>query len=103
MKDVVADHMERCARLTPEDIEALEVSVCQSWYKGGMEHSTALSVAITAMNLKMETDEWDFDWEHQPGTWDVSIALSVRELIGEVQFEILVAPWVLVMGRTWEA
>ena len=33
---------------------------------------------------------------------DVQYALLQKHLLGEAQFETLVAPWVKVMGRTWE-
>ena len=33
---------------------------------------------------------------------DVQYALLQKHLISEARFEALVAPWVKVMGRTWE-
>ena len=38
-----------------------------------------------------------------PGTTDALTALVVKDLISTEDFEILVGPWVQVMGRTWEA
>ena len=75
MNDSVIAHVEICKNLTAEQIEALTDA-----FKG--------------------TKDWD---SRRDASLDVTFALLSRYNIPEAVFERLVAPWVLVMGRTWES
>lgn len=103
MKDLVADHIERCRKLTPKQIEALENTL------GSMLPGTLSKRAVALHKARKEIGDapwhsaWDADWYVGTAAWDTAIALIAKDIVTPEEFENLVAPWVSVMGRTWEA
>ena len=98
-KDLVADHVERCKRLTPKQITALRNEWGDAW-AGNWDEREAVRFRG---RLVQDTETAGVGWNVGDVASDVAVALSAKGKISEVDFELLVAPWASVMGRTWEA
>ena len=106
MKDLVAEHVERCRNLTLEQAQALQLERCSGWEQ------------VNSSAEAMEQAPWYEAWKESREAWKVmrdamwdsmrtasgltAAALVTRGSITEANFETLVTPWVSVMGRTWE-
>ena len=105
-KDLIADHIQRCKRLTREEIRGLELT----WDRQDAE--AARVAAQTAIGDRWFAvwnaariaagDARYMAWSIGYAAWDVVIALAAKREIWGPEFELLVGPWVSVMGRTWE-
>lgn len=109
--------IERCRTLTASEAMRLDAVP-----------STVLDAALDALpgTVQLPSAEWDYDawdnawddaWYAARGTgrggpvWpaaanaaaEAAIALVMRDSITPERFDILTAPWVSVMGKTWEA
>ena len=106
MKDLVAEHVERCRNLTLEQAQALQLERLAGW-----EH-------VNSSPQDLEKAPWYEAWKEASAAWDMmrnamwesmrtasglaAAALVTKGSISETHFETLVAPWVSVMGRTFD-
>ena len=106
MKDLIAEHIERVRNATLEQALALQLERCAGWEQ------------VNSSPQAMEQAPWYEAWCASREAWNTmrnamydsmrtasgmaGAALVTRASISEEHFETLVAPWVSVMGRTFE-
>ena len=107
MNDLVAAHVEICKLLADDQLAALDGKWHSVFSRNWEKRAAAIAVIRKKLGNGWEETLYDAEdscFRNFPNAgWDVMWALGYKKIISEVDFEILVYPWVKVMGRTWEA
>ena len=103
MKSSVKQHLELCKGLVPDQITALGKEWGQYWY-GQWDKRAVIRYRgrLYMESIAKDVSKVQFEEFIGGAAYDVVVALAAKDRLLEEEFEDLVAPWAVVMGRTWE-